>query len=128
MIASTVNEDLESPFVKYQYSIVLYHSFVFLYVFFLSLSTSLAAKMSIDKKLIKAIEELLDKKLEPMNTQFKNLAANVEEALTSLAYQNAEYEDMKKKVSDLEAETDSLKRENGILRCELSNKALDDLE
>ena len=29
--------------------------------------------MSIDKKLIKAIEELLDKKLEPMNTQFKNL-------------------------------------------------------
>ena len=137
MTASTVNEDLESPFVKYQYSIVLYHSFVFLYVFFLSLSTSLAANMSIDKKLIKAIEELLDKKLEPINTQFKNLAASVEEALTSLAFLNAKYEDMKKKVSDLEVETDSLKRENGILRCELfnlavdlntTNMALDDLE
>ena len=69
-------------------------------MYFLSLSTSLAAKMSIDKKLLKAIEELLDKKLEPMNTQFKNLAASIEEALTSLAYLNAEYEDMKKKVSD----------------------------
>ena len=31
---------------------------------------------------------------------------------------------MKKKVSDLEVETDSLKRENGILRCELSNLAV----
>ena len=86
MTASTVNEDLESPFVKYQYSIVLYHSFVFLYVFFLSLSTGLAATMSINKTLIKAIEELLDKKLEPMNTQFKNLTASIEEALTSLGY------------------------------------------
>ena len=86
MTASTVNEDLESPFMKYQYSIVLSHSFVFLYVFFLSLSTGLAAKMSINKTLIKAIEELLDKKLEPMNTQFKNLTASIEEALTSLAY------------------------------------------
>ena len=56
--------------------------------------------MSIGKKLLKAIEELLDKKLEPMNTQFKNLAASIEGALTSLAYLNAEYEDMKKKVSD----------------------------
>ena len=42
--------------------------------------------MSINKTLIKAIEELLDKKLEPMNTQFKNLTASIEEALTSLAY------------------------------------------
>ena len=60
---------------------------------------------------MKAIEELLDKKLEPMNTQFKNLAASVEEALTSLVYLNAEYEDMKKKVSDLEVDRLSQTRE-----------------
>jgi hypothetical protein len=70
---------------------------------------------------IKKLEAIFDRKLKPLFSKFDDLNTKVEEAMCSLSFLSAKYDELNDKAINMEAGMKKIKDENCILKRDLAN-------
>ncbi len=70
---------------------------------------------------IKNLEALFDKKLKPLFLKFDDLNVKVNEAMCSLSFLIAKYDELNAKATDMEASNKELKYENTMLKRDIAS-------